>query len=443
MTKHLKIPYDLLSPSMPQMPDQLPNLVKLAISRSTEHMRPAFANGIFPSLFAQMHNVKFRYPDNVCHEPHMMTVLIGPQSVGKGGLAPIVNIITQNLREHDKQSEAKLNEWRKACKSAGANKGKPNRPDDAAILCPEPDMTNPALIQLMMDAEAEGNRFLYTNIPEIDLLDQCCGSHRKVTKLIRLLFDNSRYGAQRATENGVSGSPIARWNWNASCVPSKALSFFRDSLTDGTLGRINICYIPRNSESVKGIPQQGDYDEQYQQEMQSYIVRLQSATGEIDCPQANRLVTRLADEMSEIASLSDDENFEALSFRALVICWLKACVLYVSEGYKWSPVIARFVRWSLYYDLWSKLALFAPKLREQNDTVDTTQTYKHGPTNMLETLALTFSRDQLLALRLEHGKAESGTNDQLRKWLRRGYITYSAQTGLYTKTNSYLTRNNG
>lgn len=417
------------------MPQMLPNVLRLATSNVPEHMKPAIMNSLFPALGSLMHHVKFRYPDNVYHEPHFMCGMIGPMSLGKGAINPVIEAIIHTLREHDVASNAKLNEWKKQCKTAGANKTKPSRPEDAAILAPEPDMTNPALIQLLMDAENEGNRFLYTNIPEIDLLDQCCGSHKKVTKVIRLAYDLSRLGAQRATADGVSGNPTLRWNFNFSCVEQKALHFFKDSLLDGTLSRIGISYIQRPKERTGVIPKQGIYTEEYQHQMDVYLNRLSEASGEISCSQANHLVERLAKEMADVACLSDDENFEALSYRALAIAWLKACVLYVANDCKWTSTIGEFMRWSLYYDLWSKLALFSPKMRENRETVDTSKTKQNGPYSLLDLLPDVFTYEELKTLRIQHGKSVEGTNTILRQWKWRGFIMTTDNT-TYHKTSS-------
>jgi len=437
MKNETKVRYDILGAEPPQMPENMPKMLSLAVQNVPDHMKPSILNSLFPALGSVMHGVSFRYPDNVLHEPHFMCGIVGPQAIGKGAITPIIETIIRPLRQHDVSSNARLNEWKRQCKSAGANKPKPNRPEDAAILAPEPDMTNPALIQLLMDAEAEGNRFLYTNIPEIDLLDQCCGSHKKVTKVIRLAFDLSRYGAQRATADGISGSPTLRWNFNFSCVEEKAQTFFQKSLLDGTLSRIGISYVLRPKERTGIIPKQGVYTDEYCRQMEAYTVRLQAATGEIECTQANKVVQRLAYEMADIASLSDDDNFEALSYRALVIAWLKACVLYVANGYRWTRTMADFMRWSLYYDLWSKLAIFAPKLREHQQTVDTSKTRSIGPANMLELLPDSFSYADLVVVRQAAGKNEQGTFNQLRQWRFNGYIVNEEGSPVGEKTSRY------
>ncbi len=385
-----------------------------------------------------MHNVCFDYPDGRKHEPHFFSALVGPMSVGKGAIEPIIESIICSLRRHDELSYKKLGEWRRQVKAVGANKQKPARPEDAAILVPAPDMTNPALIQLLMDAEADGNRFLYTSIPEVDLLDHCCGSHRKVTTVIRLGYDLSHYGAQRATADGISGNPILRWNFNFSCVEQKAQSFFKGYILDGTVSRIGFSYIQRPAERPIGIPRQGTYDDEYHLCMQDWLTRLLAATGEISCPRANNMAIRLQTEMNTLADLSDDPNFEDLTHRAVCIAWLKACLLYVIHDYTWSNEIAEFMRWSLYYDLWSKIALFGPEMSITGKEVDTKQMRRHGPANMLEQLSDTFSADQLQALRTEVGKTPDPSH-QLRTWINRGFIERSNQTGLYTKTTNYQT----
>jgi len=433
--KEKKISYDLLGERAPQMPKKLPAFLEFAVSNAPKHTRAALVNSIFPPLGALMHNVKFCYPDGRLHEPHFFAGLVGPMAVGKGAIDPIIESIIRSLRAHDDASYDKLNEWQRQVKSAGANKQKPTRPEDAAILVPPADMTNPALIQLLMSAEKEGNRFLYTTMPEVDLLDQCSGGHKKVTGLIRLGYDLSHYGAQRATADGVSGNPILRWNFNFSCVESKAQTFFKGYILDGTVSRISISYLQRPEERIKGIPRQKEYDEAYNKRMDEWLVRLQSATGIIPCPKAGKLADELKEEMSLIAELSDDDNFDDMTHRAVALAWLKACLLYVLNDYSWSKEIADFMRWSLYYDLWSKIALFGGEMSLTGKEVNTKTMRKHGPANMLILLGDSFSADQLKAIRIDMGK-DPDPEKQLNTWISRGFITYCAQTGLYTKTEA-------
>lgn len=431
--------YDLLSHNAPPMPDRLPGYVKHAISKVPDYMRPAAANALFPPSAAQMHDVTFRFVDNVLHEPgSKMEGCIAPSGFGKGYLDAMIEAIIRNLRQHDSESQKKLAEYARIYKSKGQSKDKPDRPTDAAILVPEPDMTNPALVQLLQDAEREGNRSLYTTMAEVDLLDQCCGGHKKVTKVIRLNYDTKRYGAQRATVDGITGNPFLRWKFNFSCVEEKALSFFKSSMLDGTLGRIGISYLPKDSKRKRGIPRQGDYDEPYMQKLEEYLIRLRAATGEIRVPKINKLIDRLDKEMDEIADLSDDDFFETMSHRSVGIAWLKGCLLYVAEGYKWSKEIADFVEWSLYYDLWSKIAVFAPQMKNSGGRIIIDQR-KYGPANMLDMLSDSFTEDMLSQLRQSRGMSVYCAN-QLNTWQCRGYITYDESTKLYTKTPDYLAK---
>lgn len=429
--------YDLLSPIPPVLPKRLPGFVKHAISKVPDYMRPAAANGLFPPSAAQMHDVTFRYIDNVLHEPTFMEGTVAASGVGKGYLDPMYEAIVRRLREHDAESMKKLMEYQRLYKSKGHSQQKPDRPLDAAILVPEPDMTNPALIQLLQDAEREGNRSLYTPIPEIDLLDQCCGGHKKVTKVIRLNFDTKRYGAQRATVDGITGNPYLRWKFNFSCVPEKAQAFFKSCLTDGTLGRIGISLIPKPVRR-RGIPRQGNYDEAYLKTLDEYLVRLRMATGEINVPRIKRLVNALDAELTELVDLADDDVFESFCNRSLIIAWMKGCMLYVAEGYKWTKEIADFVEWSLYYDLWSKIAVFAPQMKDCGAKV-TIDVRKYGPANMLDMLPDSFSQTMLEELRRSLDKPVYCVS-QLTLWQSRGYIDYDAHSQLYTKTDGYLAK---
>jgi len=431
--------YDLLSNTAPPMPRRLPSLISHTISKVPDYMRPAAANAIFPPIAAQMHDVTFRYADNCIHEPTFMEGCIAPSGVGKGYLDPMIEAIIRFLRLHDEESSRKLAEYARLYNKKGKNQDKPDRPLDAAILVPEPDMTNPALIQILQDAEREGNRSIYTLIPEIDLLDQCCGGHKKVTKVIRLNFDTKRYGAQRATVEGVSGNPRLRWRFNFSCVEAKAQKFFNDCLLDGTLGRIGCSYITRPTNISRGtIPHQGDYDDKYLNKLDEYLIRLRAATGEVNVPKICKLICHHSADLAEIADLSDDDSFQSLCNRSLNIAWLKGCILYIAEGYRWSKDIADFVEWSLYYDLWSKIAIFAPQLKKCNAT-ERIDVRKYGPANMLDMLPDTFSREQLEQLRKQMDKSVYCTA-QLNTWMGRQYITLDTSTELYSKTPDYLSK---
>ena len=428
--------FDLLSITPPEMPAKLPGFVRDAICKVPLHMRMAAANALFPPAEALMHNVTFRYWDNTTSEPNGMEGCVGPSAVGKGYLDSMIEAIIRKLRAHDEESQRKLQEYARICKTKGQNKDKPERPTDAAILVPEPDMTNPALIQLLQDAEREGNRSLYTTMPEVDLLDQCAGGHRKVTKVIRLNFDSKRYGAQRATIEGITGNPFLLWKFNFSCVEDKARSFFKGGLLDGTLGRIGISLVQKPQK--RQLPKQGNYDQAYFDKLDEYLLRLSSANGLYNITQLNRLILSMNDEMNEIADLSDDDIFESLAHRSLRIAWMKGCVLYIAEGYRWTRQIQDFVVWSLYYDLWSKLSIFAPQMKNarNNEMVDVR---KYGPSNMLDLLPDSFAQQQLEQLRESQNK-KAYCRSQLDNWMDRQYITYDESTKLYTKTEEYKKR---
>lgn len=364
-----------------------------------------------------------------------MEGLVAPSGLGKGFLDPMFEALIRFLREHDKESNRKLKEYSILYKKKENARERPQRPTDAAILVPEPDMTNPALIQLLQDAESEGNCSLYTPIPEIDLLDQCCGSHTKVTKVIRLNFDTKRYGAQRATPDGVSGNPFMRWKFNFSCVEKKAQSFFKSSLSDGTVGRIGFCYVPKPTRKM-GIPRQGDYDQNYLDKLEGYLARIRCAKGEIEVPRLGKLIKKLQSELEDISTLSDNDTFEGWAHRALIIGWIKGCILYIAEGYKCSREILNFVEWSIYSDLWSKVALFAPQMKE-SIAVTSSAVRKYGPANMLDMLPKAFTEEQLETIRTNLDK-NPYSRPQLNAWIERGYITFDPATKLYTKTVEYL-----
>lgn len=396
-----------------------------------------------------MHDVKFRYIDNSLQEPTFMECCIAESGVGKGFLDPMIECLIEYLRKHDEESRRKLLEWQRIYKSKGQSKDKPDRPTDAAILVPETDMTNPALIQLLMDAEREGNRSLYSLIPEIDLLDQCCGGHRKVTKVIRLNFDTSHYGAQRATVEGITGNPFLRWRFNISCGPEKARSYFKSGIADGTVSRIGFSYIVKpakkartNNSKVKRksdiVPRQGDYDAAYKKGIEVFLIRVRSACGEIKVSNIDDLIYRLAEDMNEIADFADNATFESWVNRSLIIAWLKGCVLYITEGYRLTKEITDFVEWSLYFDLWSKIAVLA-SLMNIKVTVSVDDVRKYGPANMLDQLPDAFSQAQLEQLRQSLGKSVY-CKIQLDNWVNRGHVTFDPATELYHKTDEYLAK---
>lgn len=429
----------LLASVAPEMPRNLCPVIKLTISKVPAYMRPAAANAMFPAMAAHLNNIKFPYLSNVECEPICMEVTCGSSSIGKSFVDPMIEAIIRKLREHDVTSRHKLEEYARDYKRKGANKEKPERPKDVAILVPEPDMTNPALVQLLMDAQEEGNLPIYTQITEIDMLDQAAGGHRKVTKVIRLNSEAKRYGQQRATVDGITGNPFLRWQFNASCTEIKAKAFFRDCLLDGTLGRIGFSYIA-NQGNQRGIPKQGNYDQAYLDELDVFLQRLHTTHGIVRVPMLDSVIRRLEKELEEIIELSGDKNFASLAWRSLGIAWLKGCIIYVAEGQRWSKEIANFVEWSLAYDLWSKLQLFSDLIREKG-FAKTSDVRKTGPVNMLNLLPDSgFTKAQYEALRQQRGMTADGGN-QLYVWKTRGYVELDPEhPDIYRKTEAYRKR---
>lgn len=432
--------YDLLSPTPPPLPQRLPGMVNHIISKVPDYVKPAAAQMLFPPLAAQMHDVEFRYITNVLREPVCcMEGCVADSGIGKGFLDAMIEEIIRPLREHDRESDRKLEEWATACNTAGSNKDKPERPKDASTLCPESDFTNAALITIVKDAEREGNRSFYTLMGEVDQLDQNCGSHKKVTNIIRLNYDTKIYGAHRATSNGISGRGHLRWKFNFSSTPESVRDFFKGrALTDGTLGRVGISWLAKPLERKKGDRRQGNYDEAYRLHLEEYMQRLRAASGqgEVKVRGIDRLVERLWADLDTYCDLVDDKTFEGFERRSIERGWLKGCLCYVAEGYRWTKEIAEFVEWSIYYDLWSKIHIFCSQMKKSSDTTPADKR-RYGPVNMLDRLPDNFSLAQWEQMRQSLDKPYDD-DSQLRKWLSLGFITYSAQTGLYSKTDKYL-----
>lgn len=435
--------YSLTTHQMPRVP-RLKGYLKHVISPVPKHMHPAAAQQVL--IPTQQHlspNTSFTYIDGTekrgCDLIHM-AITVAPSASGKGYLEPMYKAVSRYWMQKSEENLRKLIEWSKTCKSKGQSKDRPRRPSgkDAVIYTPVADQTNAAFIQNLCDAEEAGDNCVYTRMPELDMIIGCCGGKSKVTKVIRLNYDASKgVGTLRATEAGVSGDPAARWLWNASCVMEKARNFFRgEYLTDGTLGRIGFAYMPK-PESHE-MPQQGKYDEKYHEKLEEYLLRLRNATGHFIIKPLNSLINRLKGELDEICDLTDDTDSIFLSYchRSLETAWRKGCLLYILEGCRWTKETADYIEWSLYYDLWSKVQIFSPQMRKAQGA-GIVDVQKFGPTNMLAELPNDFSQAQLEQLRASKDMPIYCAT-QLRNWVNRGYITRSAQTGLYSKTEEYL-----
>lgn len=425
--------YDITKPIAPAMPKLGKDLaiVKLLLSQVSKDMQEILAPLLFESLASHISGTAFMYPDLTWKEIcGLITAVSTVSAGGKGQLQRLVEAIMRVARQHDEMELQKLVEWQKIIKSKAANKEKPVRPD-VSFWIPPSDITNAAFIQNAMACEKDGEHTQYYNLPEVEMADRMCGGHRQVTQTIRNIYDIQKAGALRATADGVTGNPTLRVNMNISCTPGEARKFFKNDLFNGTLGRIAFSYKARGNRDGK-IPRQGKYDEDFLAQLDEYIVRLQACKGRFIVKPLNKLADKMAADMAALADLTDDDTLWDLSKRAIVNAWKKGCVLYILNGQTWTKAMSEFVEWLMYYDLWSKNQIFGDMLKDGDTCVVEAQ--KSGPKNMLENLPDTFNEAQLEALRATMDKPKEGTKRQLRVWMSRGFITYSAQTGLYTKT---------
>ncbi len=420
---------ETLAEAEPPMPRRLPKLIQLLISKEPQTYHPTVANAVFPSLAAHFVGVNFPYIDNTLREATFMCCTIAPMSSGKSCVDRPVEHILKDIRERDEMNINRENEWKQQCKTRGSNKEKPRRPEGLCIQVMDSDMTNAAFVQKLVDA---GGKYLYTIVDEVELFYQLKTSGNKsVGKIFRLAFDNKPYGQVRVGVDSVSGSMPLRWNWNASTTVQQGQQFFRSMKADGTLSRINFTTI--KAERGMDIPIHGIYDEQFDADLKPYIDRLNAASGTIDCPQARRLVKRMLKENAEIADLSDDELYERLSFRAVILAWLKAMTLYVAEG-QWSKQIEEFAVWSMHYDMWCKMMFFGEEMRQQMQGEIVKM--KRGPMNMLSLLPERFTEREALHVRLSNGR-DDRVQPMLNTWRSRGYVVMDAATGEYVKAGAW------
>ena len=409
-------------PDPPAMPEKLPKLVELLISRTPEIYKPAVAHAIFPPLATHLWQTSFRYIDNVVHEATLSTCLLAGTGAGKSSVDKPIRYIMEDIRKRDAENLKREKEWKEEMTRKGANKDKRKRPDNLVIQEIDADMTSPAFV--MRTAEAQG-RFLYTSLNELDQFDALRGSGNQQFRIMCLAFDPfNLFGQQRVGVQSVTERVTIRFNWNASTTIQKGQRYFSKVLTDGPISRINFCTIPER-EIGEDMPVYGTYDESYREALRPYIENLNKVTGLIECKEAFQLALKLKDENAEFARLSQDRTFENLSFRANVIAYLKACVLYVANGCKWEPEIDEFIRWSEQYDLYCKMRFFGDMIAKENFTAQ--RSSKRGPQNLLQILPDNFTAAQLLAIRLEHGLDAKGTDMMIRQWLHRNYIRRAYQ----------------
>jgi len=367
----------------------------------------------------------------------MMANLVAESGGNKGQLSHVVEAVCRDFRSHDEDELQKLVEWQRQMKTKGANKEKPQRPE-VAFWMPPADVTNAAFIQNAMACEALGERTQYLNMPEVEMADRICGGHKQISQMLRNIYDRQRSGALRATADGVTGNPLLRVNLTVSSTPYASRNYYKNDLFNGTFGRMVFSYKPRSARDGR-IPRQGRYDEKFYSELDEYLVRLDVCKGRFIIKSLNKQIDSLAQDMATLADLTDDDVLWDVSKRALVSAWKSGCIMWVLNNQTWTRPMGDLVEWMVYHDLWSKMQLFADMLGKSTDTISEAQ--RSGPKNMLDDLPDTFNVTQLEALRLSLGKSKEGTDAQLRKWHSRKFITFSEETGLYTKTEEYLKGN--
>ena len=404
-------------PEPPEMPEKLPKLVELLISRTPEVYKPAVAHAIFPPLATHLWQTSFRYIDNVVHEATLSTCLLAGTGAGKSSVNKPISYIMEDIRKRDAENLKREKEWKEEMIRKGANKDKRKRPDNLVIQEIDADMTNPAFV--MRTAEAQG-RFLYTSLNELDQFDALKGTGNQQFRIMCLASDSdNQYGQTRVGTSSVTERVTIRFNWNASTTIQKGQRYFSKVLTDGPISRINFCTIPER-EIGDEMPVYGDYDDAYREALKPYIENLNNARGLIDCPEAYQLALKLKDENAEFSRLSQDRVYENLSFRANVIAYLKACVLFVANGCKWEPEIDEFIRWSERYDLYCKMRFFGDAIKRANFSNE--KSSKRGPANLLQQLPDVFNFQQAEYLRSQLGMDKKGTPSMLRNWVNRNYI---------------------
>ena len=429
--------YEISKATAPAMPNlgKGTECIKLLLSQASKVMHEPFVPMFFPVLGAHMSGTEFMYPDNSWKEPTgMMANLVAKSGDNKGQFSNLVEAICRDFRQHDKAENDRLLEWSKQKQSRGNNKDKPDRPEEGIWFIPN-DTTNPAFLLNAMALEAHGGRTQYINIPEVEMADKLCGGHKQVSQMLRNIYDRTRAGALRATAEGVTGNPILRACMTISSNPYSTRKFYKYELFNGTFGRVVFSYKPRGTREGR-IPRQGSYPDEFYHKLDEYLVRLDICKGRFIIRQLNKLIDRLAQDMATLADLTDDDLLFELSHRSLVSAWKAGCILWVLNNQTWTKAMGELVEWLVYHDLWSKLQIFADMLKESD--YGASEASKTGPKNMLDDLPTQFNKAQLEALRVSMEKPIEGTKAQLRQWLHRKFIEYSAQTGLYTKTELYL-----
>ena len=418
-------------PAPPPMPQKLPALIALLVSRTPEVYKPAVAHAVFPSLATHLWKTRFKYIDNVEHEATLMTCLLAGTGAGKSCVQMPISYVMEDIRKRDRENLAREKAWKDEVTRKGANKDKRKRPENLVIQEIDADMTNPAFV--MRTAEAQ-EHFLYTSLNEIDQFDALRGQGNQQFRIMCLAFDPAnQYGQTRVGTSSVTERVTIRFNWNASTTIQKGLRYFSRVLTDGPISRINFCTIPEREIGAE-MPVYGYYGDDFREALRPYIENLCKTSGLVECDQAFQLALKLKEENADFARMTQNRIYENLSFRANVIAYLKACVLYVANGCKWEPEMDEFIRWSLRYDLYCKMRFFGDAIAKAED--GGVKSSRRGPANLLQLLPDEFSYQEAMAIRLEYGLAQKGTRVMINNWVHRGYIERkSFQSASQAKTD--------
>ena len=418
-------------PAPPPMPEKLPALIALLVSRTPEVYKPAVAHAVFPSLATHLWKTRFKYIDNVEHEATLMTCLLAGTGAGKSCVQMPISYVMEDIRKRDRENLAREKAWKDEVTRKGANKDKRKRPENLVIQEIDADMTNPAFV--MRTAEAQ-EHFLYTSLNEIDQFDALRGQGNQQFRIMCLAFDPAnQYGQTRVGTSSVTERVTIRFNWNASTTIQKGLRYFSRVLTDGPISRINFCTIPEREIGAE-MPVYGYYGDDFREALRPYIENLCKTSGLVECDQAFQLALKLKEENADFARMTQNRIYENLSFRANVIAYLKACVLYVANGCKWEPEMDEFIRWSLRYDLYCKMRFFGDAIAKAED--GGVKSSRRGPANLLQLLPDEFSYQEAMAIRLEYGLGQKGTRVMINNWVHRGYIERkSFQSASQVKTD--------
>ena len=429
--------YDISNHTAPKMPNlgKGTECIKLLLSQVSKNMQEPIVPMFFPVLGAHISGAEFQYPDNSWKEmTGMMTNLVAHSGDNKGQFSELTKAICRDFRQHDEEEEQKILEWQKQKQTEPDNKKKSARPD-VFFRFPPSNTTNAAFIQNALALEAHSGLTQYFNLPEVEMADRLCGGHKQVSVLLRNVYDRDRAGALRATADGITGNPVIRACFTISSNPDSTRKFYKYELTNGTFGRMVFSYKPRGER--KGvIPRLGKFPDEFYQKLDEYLARLDLCKGRYIIKPLNKLADMLAEDMAKLADLVDDDLLFEISHRALVSAWKAGCIMWALNNQTWTRAMGDIVEWLVYHDIWSKMQLFADMLGTDADQLSEAQ--RRGPKNMLDGLPNDFNEKQLEALRMQLGKSKEGTNGQLRQWVFRKFITYSNQTGMYTKTEEYL-----